>query len=46
MSNNQTVINSSTSSIQVTVEFPISSKHEKLVTKYREKLKLPERPLD
>ena len=42
MSNNQIVINLSTSSIQVTAEFPISSDNEKLVNKYREYLKLTE----
>ena len=42
MSNNQIVINPSTSGNQVTVEFPILSEYEKLVTKYRENLKLPE----
>ena len=46
MSDNQIVIDPSTSSIQVTVEFPISSEHEKLVTKYRAYLKLTERPLE
>ena len=46
MSNNQIVINPSTSGIQVTIDFPISSEHKKLVSKYREILKLPERPLD
>ena len=46
MSNNQIVINPSTSSIQVTLDFQISSENEKLVTKYREKLKMSERPLD
>ena len=46
MSNNKIVINPSTSNIQVAVEFLILSKHEKLVTKYGENLKLPERSLD
>ena len=46
MSNNQIVIDPSTSSIQVTVEFPISSEHENLVTKYRAYLKLTEQPLE
>ena len=45
MSINQIVINPSTSGIQVTIEFPISSEHKKIVSKYRENLKLPERPL-
>ena len=38
MSNNQIVINPSTSGIQVTIDFPISSEHKKLVSKYREAL--------
>ena len=46
MSNDQIVFNPSTSRIQVTVEFPILSEHEKLVTKYLENLKPPERPMD
>ena len=46
MSNNQIVINPSISGSQVTIDFPISSEHKKLVFKYREILKLPERPSD
>ena len=46
MSNNQIVVNHSTSGIQVSIDFQISSEHKKLVTKYRENLKLPEKPLD
>ena len=46
MSNNQIVVNPSTSGIQVSIDFQISSEHKKLVTKFRESLKLPERPLD
>ena len=46
MSNNQIVVNPSTSGIQVSIEFQISSEHKKLVTKFRENLKLLERPLD
>ena len=46
MSNNQIVVNPSTSGIQVSIDFQISSEHKKLVTKFRENLKLPERPLD
>ena len=46
MSNNQIAVNPSTSGIQVSTDFQISSEHKKLVTKYRENLKLPERPLD
>ena len=46
MSTNQIVINPSTSGIQVTIDYQISSEHKKLVTKYRENLKLPEKPLD
>ena len=44
MSKDQIVINPSTSRNQVTVEFPILSEYEKLVTKYRENFKLPEGP--
>ena len=46
MSNNQIVVNPSTSGIQVSIDFQISSEHKKLVTKFRENLKLLERPLD
>ena len=46
MSNNQIVINPSTSGIQVTIDFQISPEHKKLVIKYRENLKLPQRLLD
>ena len=46
MSNNQIVVNPSTSGIQVSIDFQISSEHKKLVTKYRENFKLPEKPLD
>ena len=46
MSNNQIVVNPSTSGIQVSIDFQIPSEHKKLVTKFRENLKLPERPLD
>ena len=46
MSNNQIVVNPSTSGIQVAIDLQISSEHIKLVTKYRENLKLPERLLD
>ena len=45
-SNNQIVVNPSTSGIQVSIDFQISPEHKKLVTKLRENLKLPERPLD
>ena len=44
--NNQIIVNPSTSGIQVTIDYQISSEHKKLVTKYRENLKFPERPLD
>ena len=46
MSNNQIVINPSTSGLQVTIDFPISSEHKKLVFKFREILKSPEQPLE
>ena len=46
MSNNQIVINPSISGSHVTIYFPISSEHKKLVFKYREILKFPERPSD
>ena len=46
MSNNQIVVNPSTSGIQVSIDFQFSSEHKKLLTKFRENLKLPERPLD
>ena len=46
MSNNQIVVNPSTSGIQVRNDLQISSEHIKLATKYRENLKLPERLLD
>ena len=46
MSNNQFVINPCTSGVQVTMDFQISSEHKKLLSKYREKLKLPEQHLD
>ena len=46
MSNNQIVINPSTYGIQVTIDYQISSEHKKLVTKYRENLKLPKKLLD
>ena len=47
MSNNQIVNNHFTSGIQVSVEFSFSSEiKKKHVNKYRENLKLPERPLD
>ena len=46
MSNSQIASIPFTSDIQVTVEFLTLSELEKLVNKYREKLKLPERPLD
>ena len=46
MSNNQIVVNPFTSGIQVSIDFQISSEHKKLVTKFRENLKLTERPLD
>ena len=46
MSNNQILVNPSTSGIQVTIDFQFSSEHKKLVTKYREKLKLTKRSLD
>ena len=46
LSINQNCINPSTSGIQISVELPILSEHERLVSKYRENLKLPERPLD
>ena len=45
-SNNQIVVNPSTSGIQVSIDFQIFPEHKKLVTKFRENLKLPERPLD
>ena len=44
MSHNQIV--PSTSGVQVTIDFPISSEHKKSVPKYRENLKLPVQPLD
>ena len=40
------ISNPSTSGIQVSIDFQISSEHKKLVTKYRENLKLPEKLLD
>ena len=46
MSNNQIVVNPSTSGIQVSIDFQISSEHKKLVTKFRENHKLLDRPLD
>ena len=46
MSNNRIVLNPSTSGIQLSIDFQISSEHKKLVTKFRENLKLPEIPLD
>ena len=46
MSNNQIVVNPSTSGIHVSIDFQIFSDHKNLVTKFRENLKLPERPLD
>ena len=46
MSNNQIVVNPATSGIQVSIVFQTSSEHKKLVTKYRENLKLPEKLLD
>ena len=46
MSNNQIIVNPFTSGIQVLIDFQISSEHKKLVTKFRENLKLTERPLD
>ena len=46
MSNNQIVVNPSTSGIQVTIDFQISSEHKKLRTKYQENIKFPEKPLD
>ena len=46
LSINQNCINPSFSGLQISVELPILSEHERIVSKYRENLKLPERPLD
>ena len=46
MSNNQILNNPSTSGIHVTIDFQVSSEHKKLVNKYRENVKLAEKPLD
>ena len=46
MENSKIVIIPSTSGIQVSLEFLLLSVHVKLVNKYRENLKLPDRPLD
>ena len=46
MNNKNIIINPSTSGISLTLDFPLLPDHANLVKKYREKLKLPDRPLD
>ena len=46
MNNNNIVINPTTSGISVDLEFKLLPNHINLVKKYRENLKLPDRPLD
>ena len=46
MNNKNIVINPTTSGISVDLDFQLLSDHANLVKKYRENLKLPDRPLD
>ena len=46
MDDKKIVINPSTSGIQIFLDFPLLSDHVNIVNKYRENLKLPQRPLD
>ena len=46
MNNKNIVINPTTSGISVDLDFQLLPDHANLVKKYREKLKLPDRPLD
>ena len=46
MNNKNIVINPSTSGISVDLDYPLLPDHSNLVKKYRENLKLPDRPLD
>ena len=46
MENTKIVINPSNPSNEVSLEFTLISDHEKILSKYREKLKVQDRPLD
>ena len=46
MNNKNIVINPSTSGISVDLDYPLLPDYANLVKKYRENLKLPDRPLD
>ena len=46
MDNKKIVINLSTSGISISLDFPLLKTQVNLVYKYRETLKLPERPLE
>ena len=46
MKNKNIVINHTTSGISLALDFPLLPDHANLVKKYRENLKLPDRPLD
>ena len=46
MNHKKFVINPSTSGISLALDFPLLPDHANLVKKYRENLKLPNRPLD